>query len=928
MKKRNLRNVICALSLMISVVGGAFASEGDKKLKIFSAVTKSEVESKMKSVKWAGATLDYAHKQVDKYVDMHITDSLWIISRMQMYWKNHYTQPYINGARYSRSEGHAPVPTVRFTGARDWATDWATPSLEEIVPYMDYRDDQIYLKNRKKEGQPWEWVDSSQTAHQIEKINENIVEKAMYAAFIYWLNGEEKYAKFAYDIFMKYTDGIYYREAPVSEIDHRSAHIVGLTSFEVIHERVLNYLPLCYDFLYDYIKKQDGDLNKIHAVFQKFADQIIKNGVATNNWNVFQACFVTYLALSLEEDSTYENGKGQQYYIDFLLNKNVQRQKALRDVCEIYDPNTGMWNESPGYSMATTKDMLEIALLMDGVKGIDIFKDFGVVEKSALASFEYLHPNFKTVAFGDNGYSTLDYAMYESLLALYRNHSKTEEAKALVAALNSHIKVGLYDRIKGTSLYKLFNYVEKIDPKVTSDECLYSNFFYAPNLNLTIQRNGMDRVNGLMCVNSGTGFNHNHDNGINLELYGKGFPLGVDKARGSSYWSKDHGEYYKAAISHNTVLIDGVSKNSSREMKPREVSPTHKIVASFPEYNLKDADEPYSLSFVDNQFWEQSTNSEQRRVNGIIRISPTSGYYVDIFRSRKKEGGDKKHEYLYHNAGQSFTLFDKKGAKIAMSESRDLTSEGGQVKGYDYLTEKQEVAYTDDFQGTFELNMGDKKGDVRMDVWMKGYPERKIFSVMTPRSLKGLGDDMGKEIENAPIPAMIVRQNGEAWSRPFVAIYEPYTSKEGRMIESVEYIDSSDSEFVGIEVESILGREYILNRSSADEKVSLKGITFQGVYGVVSTSKSGVSRIFLGEGSLLQYGGYAIEGHTTALVEWAKDGIRVKSSSPMTLVVPKKGAAMELRYVDGKGKTQVVKGVAKGKSVSYALPALDNAILN
>ncbi len=881
MKKTNLRNLICVLSLMVCVTGVAFASDGDKRLKIFSATTKAEIESKMKSVKWAGETMSHAHKQVDKYVDIHTTDSMWILSRMQMYWKNHYTQPYINGARYSRGEGRAPVPTVRFTGARDWATDWGTPKLEQIVPFMEFRDDQIYLQNNKKSGKPWEWVDSSKTAHQIEKINENIVERAMYAAFIYWMSGEEKYAKFAYDIFVTYINGIYYREPPLSEGDHRSSHIVGLTSFEVIHERVLNYLPLCYDFLYDYIKQQGGDLPKMHAVFQKFADQIIKNGVATNNWNVFQACFVTYLALSLEEDAAYENGKGQQYYINFILNENVPRQKALRDVCEIYDPNTGMWNESPGYSMATTKDMLEIALLMDGVKGIDIFKDFGVVEKSALASFEYLYPSFKTVAFGDNGYSTLDYAMYESLLALYRNHNKTEQTEALVAALNSHIKLGLYDRNKGTSLYKLFNYVGSIDPKVTSDECLYSNFFYAPNLNLTIQRNGMDRKSGLMLVNSGTGFNHNHDNGINLELYGKGYPLGVDKARGSSYWSKDHGEYYKAAISHNTVLIDGVSKNSSREMKPREVSPTHKIVSSFPEYNLKDADEPYSMSFVDNEFLEQSTNSVQRRVSGIIRTSPSSGYYVDIFRSRKKEGGDKKHEYIYHNVGESFTLFDKKGAALSMSESSDLTSAGGQVKGYDYLTDKKEVAYSSDFQGTFKVK------DVSMDVWMKGAPERKLFSVMTPRSLKGLGGDIGKEIENAPIPAMIVRQEGEAWRRPFVAIYEPYTSKEGRTIKSVEYMECKDKEFVGIEVTTKFGTEYILNHTSADVKLSLKGgIEFQGLYGVISTSKRGVSRLFI-SGGTLSYGGYTLTCDAPALVEWKDGEPIVTSSSKATLTQPK-----------------------------------------
>ncbi len=922
---RCVQNLICTVA-MVACVATAYASEedADKRLMIFSSQTKAEIEAKMSRNKWAGATLESAHNQVDKYVDIHATDPEWIISRLQMYWKNHYTQPYINGAHYSRAEGSAPVPTVRFTGGRDWATDYATPSLEQTLPYMEYRDDQIYLQNNKKPGKPWEWVDNSKTAHQIETINSRIIDKAMNAAFIYWLGGEEKYAKFAYDIFMKYIEGMYYREVPISEIDHKNAHVVGLTSFEVIHERVINSLPLCYDFLSEYIKEQGADQAMIHKVFQKFADQIIVNGVSTNNWNVFQARFVTYLALTLEDDKAYENGKGKQYYIDFILNKSVPRQKALREVCDIYDQNTGMWNESPGYSTSTTKDLIEVLLLIDGIDNKDILLDFGIIEKAVMASFEYLLPNKKTVAFGDNGYSALDYAMYESLLTLYRKYNKTEKEKVLVSALNQHIEAGMYDRTKGSSFYKLFNYEDSIDPKITSDQSIYSTFFYAPNVNLTIQRNSMDKVNGLMITNSGTGFNHNHNNGINLELYGKGFPLGVDKARGSSYWVADHGEYYKATISHNTVLIDGVSSNSSREMKPGEVSPAHKMLSSFPEANQTDSNNPYVLSYVDNQFLEQGTNSMQRRMNSIIRTSPTSGYYVDIFRSHKIDGGDVKHEYLYHNAGQSLTLFDVDGKKIELSASTDLTSAGRQVKGYDYITDKFEVKYDGNFRGTFELNLDGKRDDVRMDVWMKGYNDRKLFSVMTPRALKGLSGDMTREIEEATIPALIVRQNGEAWDRPFVAIYEPYTKQEGKTIESVDYIECKAKDFVGIEVCSKGGkREYIFNSTSADNLVSIKSIKaeVQSVYSVISECEGNLSYLFMGEGKSLVYGGVSISASNpvTVLMECSGDQITVKSSGAVTITMPKKGAPAKVTYTTSSGQIQSCEGVVKGKNIIYTL---------
>ena len=36
----------------------------------------------------------------------------------------------------------------------------------------------------------------------------------------------------------------------------------------------------------------------------------------------------------------------------------------------------------------------------------------------------------------------------------------------------------------------------------------------------------------------------------------------------------------------------------------------------------------------------------------IVTTGPDTGYYADVFRSRKERGGDKMHDYFYHNLGQ------------------------------------------------------------------------------------------------------------------------------------------------------------------------------------------------------------------------------------------------------------------------------------
>ena len=124
------------------------------------------------------------------YVDRHVSDPEWMISRLQMYWKTKYKRVYVNGMDFSHGEGTAPVPTVRFSGSRDWDTDYIHPDLEDIKPYMD--DERgLFLQNKKKEGKPWEWVQPSETGHIVENINKEILELAQDAAFLYWLEEDK-----------------------------------------------------------------------------------------------------------------------------------------------------------------------------------------------------------------------------------------------------------------------------------------------------------------------------------------------------------------------------------------------------------------------------------------------------------------------------------------------------------------------------------------------------------------------------------------------------------------------------------------------------------------------------------------------------------------------------------------------------------------
>ena len=58
-------------------------------------------------------------------------------------------------------------------------------------------------------------------------------------------------------------------------------------------------------------------------------------------------------------------------------------------------------------------------------------------------------------------------------------------------------------------------------------------------------------------------------------------------------------------------------------------------------------------SFEDNG--GEKAEATQERTLALIRTSPTTGYYVDVFRSKSKLPNEF-HDYLYHNIGDDLVF--------------------------------------------------------------------------------------------------------------------------------------------------------------------------------------------------------------------------------------------------------------------------------
>ncbi len=790
-----------------------------------------------------------------KYVNQYKTDPEWLSSRFQMYWESHASDIFVKGAFYSHAKGKAPVPTVRFTGQRDYVTDYKTPKLEDVKPYLEDKRG-LFLQNKITNN--WEWVKPSKTGRVIENTNENIMKIARDAALVYYIEEDEDYAILAHHLFDVYMHGLYYRNEPIDLEHGNGQNVIGLTSFQVIKENIVDELAECYDFLYHYIQSKHQNKNTIYTTsFKKLAEIIIKNGVPDNNWNLHQANKVIEIALALDEDQAYQDGKGCQYYLNRVFNQSEARQWSVNDVLNYgYDQQNGIWNESSGYALSVAEGFTHLAGVIQEALEVDIMPNMPVIPKAVKVMPQYVYPNKLIVAFGDSHYGELKTQPFLDLISNAQKFNKKvqeEEFTGMLYMLKNKDQLLKPSKPKDAFRALLYNTKVNLDTSIKAANITdYTTAsFYAPNVSWVAMRNGMDKENGLMISQVGSVGNHAHSNGIAMELYGKGYVLAPEGGRGSSYYRDDYRNYYSQFPAHNTVSVNGKSQyNKMRSYYPFQVN------TLYPASEKKSGFYP-NINFSDVYFHEPSTDSDQNRIMSIIRTGETSGYYIDIFRSKQKEGKAKYHDYFYHNLGQELDFEISNNQPLKFQTSSKLTSKSGNIKAYDFLFDETSTKIKTPFRGRYTLSIDNEK--VIMNMWMNGNENRELFKVKSPHS-EAFRKILPEAIEKAPLLTTVVRQYGEAWNKPFVAVYEPSTRERPEIITSIKTFEVEDktTSFVGIQIESKGDRTDFVFSSDIKDSFSHNNIDFTGTYGVlIQTTQQ--TTLFIGAGQDISYKGYSIE---------------------------------------------------------------------
>lgn len=879
---------------------------------LVKAQDKAAVLEKIRTQSWAKKSFDTMLKRVSPYVERHKTNPDWILSRylMNRVPGKRYTQFYsdADGTALVRYAGDAPYPTVRVSPhkrppiAKD-GYRFRTPKIEELVP-----NDTAMTMRLQSTGPGGEWavVDPQ---HTVEVINGSINELALDAAILYWLTDKPEYARFAADILNQWARGASYQnpiEGPCR---------IGFLSIQTLGDGSYEPIILAYDFLYDFLRQQKYETSYYENVFGKLAHTMAFRGLWNNNWFAAETPVLVFSALSLE------NKQQRDYYLDFMMRRDTIAgncgQLALPSAIEKWFTPDGHWKEPGGYHNFPVSSLLISGMALEN-NGIGVFKQYPALFQASYVMLKYAFPNYTVSAFGDTGRPTQSPECLEIGITMAQKYN-SPILPSLIAAMDVVEKNQGYDRSESGYL-GLLCFLPKL-PEATGSHYRWPRSGELDFAKCYLQRNGTDPKTGLMYVVQGASYNHNHANGMSVELYGAGRVMGIDPGNGASYEDPMHTGYYAQWAAHNTVVADARSSSvpyfrggggtkTMGEIKLAAMEPR-------PEREAVSA----NCSFTDTRYTDISTKTNQQRTLAIIRTSATTGYYVDIYRSANA----KSNEYLYHNVGDDLTFLTANRQPVAVaSATLPMANEQKDPPGLRHFSDvKTPENVTQGLIAQFSLTTAEPARPAFMQVHFPAEKDRTFYSVKAPRS--GTAE---AAYQKKPTPTLVVRQAGEAWAHPFVAVYEPYAGIDAHTVVDVRLMnDSKTDKFTALSVRNKdQSQQLIFQSTDAAEFHEVGDGGFQGHVGVVGLQGSRLLYLYLGSGDRLTYQGYTITATTPmAAANLTLDGknLRISCNQETQVTLP---SGRKATLVTGTKKTALSITATKN-GVTFTVPAMQDGVV-
>ncbi|HET8828276.1 MAG TPA: heparinase II/III family protein [Pelobium sp.] len=770
-----------------------------------------------------------------------------------------------------------------------WATEYYSAFKERVQPDLEsyLRDPKAYLSNlpfdfsKKKLGKipPFQTVfnedkDANIKRNQFQKYLKTGVD----CSVLYYLTGDKKYAQYSSSVFYTFMKAMLQIEPSGSVMnggwlyqdDHlREAREVGAQ------------IPVLYDFIVPFIKSggtaynfvtntQDKiSIQQAEQVFKTYINLALNHGIVNCNWPVLESPSLVGNILAL--DSKAERDSLIAYY----LHRDTPNQDALAKVAMVYKKN-GDWPESLNYSSGVTELTTYLMTMLTRIDpSLALGKKYPEVTDALTLPYYLTYPNGKqTIQFGDGhrGFSR-SYNSYEIGYCLAKLSNDKKNMNQFGSLINSGIESEGYNRAHldqrsygahpyfDEPIHLLWSSGEvqgliKDYPKPTTNGLAFAGISIQRNLSNTNQPK-----DGLMLFVGGAAFVHGHASGMNVELYGEGYVLG-SKAGRATYRSEIHENYYRLFAGHNTVIVNGASRgeggwanNGINTVKKEAIEPLYFTEPVSPNNSFS------TTSFVDDK--GDLAEAKQLRTLAIVRTSPTTGYYVDVYKS-KSTLPNQYHDYIYHNVGDffyfmptddSFILRPNKYRYMANADAVWKNNRSFKNPGWHYFKNVETSGvYNKQVDVVFTAkSLGDN--GVSMKLFIPGEERRDYTKIMAPVTYEA-----PRGYDSKLTPTLAIRQIGEAWDAPFAVIYEPYAGVANQgSIKTVNSI-KQNGVFKGFVVESKIQTQEIKQIIiTQDEDTSIfydkhLGIKFIGRYAVLSLDKAAnLQSLYIGSGTEFSY---------------------------------------------------------------------------
>jgi hypothetical protein len=664
-------------------------------------------------------------------------------------------------------------------------------------------------------------------------------------------------------------------------------------------------LPIIYDFVQPWLKNggkaydlasgelRSFDFEAMQEIFRTYIWLALNHGLYDSNWPALESPGLVHNMLGL--DDAEERAAALPYYLTEDTEHKFEHwsrgQPSLQRITNKFKNPGDVWPESLGYSVHVASNLVYVMTVFDRLyPDLNLGRRYRNVSAALTSYYDLRFPNGDTPYIGDGSRRQhVGFHTYEKALQLAVLNDNQDQARLFADLLAASMESGLYDRAAlAPRSYGWNHYLTPLqllwsldDPggDETSDAAPpHPRSNHLPHAGLYIQRNVSDTEpvkDSLMAYVAGGSYIHGHASGMEMELYGQGHVLGINNGS-STYGTAIHENYYRLFAAKNTVISNGASASDGGWIELGIDTVTK--VAMEPEPNRAAVSPNHSFSTT--SFHDEHNlvaPAEHERTVALIRLSDSSGFYLDVFRARSDTPG-QYHDYVYHNVGDTL-MIQSAGKPLPMNADPERFQAPARIDwefqrdfqhpGWHYFEDVETGEPTDrGFEAVFSAT---ELGDAA--VHMRAMIPRGMTTEMTQVNgppTKGAP----KGYETKPLPAFVMRHEGEAWDNPFVAVYEAYSEKP--TVQSVERLMSGNA-FKGVRITSTLDGQdlihYILLQENPDDLFEDRNadIDFKGRFGVVTVDGAGDLReLYIGSGHYLDYKGTRVAADTATLAVYWK----------------------------------------------------------